>query len=179
VARPALPFPLPGRAKDHGRSLVRPAVLRPQAAAGFSLKGGGGRWRRLIAHERPPFAARSTPANRPTRASSRNSILSPDAARRRRQGLHCRRFSYVPSVAPKFVGSGLFVTVTQIHGGASLNACCATTSPRAVTIGGPSGSVRSIEMYVSYLFELNKLAGTSITSENSIGLQITPEARGS
>ena len=32
------------------------------------LKGGGGRWRRLIAHEPgPPSAARSTPANRPTR----------------------------------------------------------------------------------------------------------------
>jgi hypothetical protein len=34
VARPALPFPLPGRAKDHGHPLVRPAILRPQAAAG-------------------------------------------------------------------------------------------------------------------------------------------------
>jgi hypothetical protein len=33
VARPALSFPLPGRAKDHGRSLVRPATLWPQAAA--------------------------------------------------------------------------------------------------------------------------------------------------
>jgi hypothetical protein len=32
VARPALPFPLPGRAKDHGRSLVRPTILWPQAA---------------------------------------------------------------------------------------------------------------------------------------------------
>src|SRR5580700_1531195 len=35
VARSALPLPLCGRAKDHGRSLVRPAVLRPRAAAGL------------------------------------------------------------------------------------------------------------------------------------------------
>src|ERR1700738_1652621 len=71
VARSALPLPFRGRAKDHGCPLVGPAVLRPQAAAEFSLKGGGGRWRRLISHEPgPPSAARSTPENRPTRASS-------------------------------------------------------------------------------------------------------------
>ena len=56
VARSALQLPFRGRAKDHGCPLVGPAVLRPQAAAGFSLKGG--------------------PENRPTRASSKNSILS-------------------------------------------------------------------------------------------------------
>ncbi len=33
VARSALPLPLRGRAKDHRRPLVRPAVLRPRAAA--------------------------------------------------------------------------------------------------------------------------------------------------
>ena len=33
VARSALPLPLRGRAKDHGRSLVKPAVFWPQAAA--------------------------------------------------------------------------------------------------------------------------------------------------
>jgi hypothetical protein len=72
VARPALQLPFRGRAKDHGCPLVGPAVLRPQAAAGFSLKGGGGRWRRLISPEPgPPSAARSTPENRPTRALSR------------------------------------------------------------------------------------------------------------
>ncbi len=75
--RGQLPLPFRGRAKDHGCPLVGPAVFWPQAAAGFSLKGGGGRWRRLILHEPdPPYAARSTPENRPTRASSRNSILS-------------------------------------------------------------------------------------------------------
>src|ERR1700738_1952093 len=75
-------------------------------------------------------------------------------------------------------GDGEFVTLTQIHGDASLNARCATTSPRAVRIGGPPGSVRSIEMCVSYVFELNILTGTSITSENLAGSQITPKARG-
>src|SRR4030088_1552576 len=47
VARSALPLPFRGRAKDHRRPLVGPAVLRPQAAARLSLKGGGGRWRRV------------------------------------------------------------------------------------------------------------------------------------
>ena len=78
-----------------------------------------------------------------------------------------------------FCGQGLFVTVTQIHGAASLNARCATTSPRAVRIGGLWGSARSIEMYVSYFFELNILLGISITSENLAGSQITPKVRGS
>ena len=86
VARPALPFPLPGRAKDHGRPLVRPAVLWPQAAAaGLYFNRENRPWPGLIPREPgSPSAARSTPANRPTRGSSRNSILSMPSGRRAR-----------------------------------------------------------------------------------------------
>jgi Protein of unknown function (DUF2924) len=86
VARPALPFPLPGRAKDHGRSLVRPAILWPQAAAaGLYFNRENRPWPGLIPREPgSPSAARSTPANRPTRGSSRNSILSTLSGRRAR-----------------------------------------------------------------------------------------------
>jgi hypothetical protein len=81
VAGSALPLSLRGRAKDHRRPLVGPAVLWSQAAAaGLSFKPGRGPWRGLIPRERPS-AARSTPENRPTRASSRNSILSTPSAR--------------------------------------------------------------------------------------------------
>ena len=78
VARPALPLPLCGRAKDHGRSLVRPAVFWPQAAAaGLYFNCESRPWPGLIPREPgSPSAARSTPENRPTRASSRISILS-------------------------------------------------------------------------------------------------------
>jgi hypothetical protein len=78
VARPALPFPLPGRAKDHGRSLVGPAILWPQAAAaGLYFNRENRPWPGLITPgPGSTSAARSTPANRPTRGSSRNSILS-------------------------------------------------------------------------------------------------------
>ena len=52
VARSALPLPLPGRAGDHWRPLVGPAVLRPQAAAaGLLLKRESGPWRGLITPE--------------------------------------------------------------------------------------------------------------------------------
>ena len=52
VARSALPLPFRGRAKDHGRPLVGPAVLRPQAAAaGLYLKRESGPWRGLITRE--------------------------------------------------------------------------------------------------------------------------------
>src|ERR1700720_146321 len=83
VARPALPFPRPGRAKDHWRPLVGPAVLRPQAAAaGLSFNRENTPWPGLIPREPgSPSAARSTPANRPTRASIRNSILSMPSGR--------------------------------------------------------------------------------------------------
>ena len=86
VARPALPFPLLGRAKDHGRSLVRPAIFRPQAAAaGLYFNRENRPWPGLIPREPgSPSAARSTPANRPTRGSSRNSILSMLSGRRAR-----------------------------------------------------------------------------------------------
>src|SRR6202011_5633582 len=78
VARSALPLPFRGRAKDHRRPLVGPAVFWPQAAAaGLYFNCENRPWPGLIPHEPgPPPAARSTPENRPTRASRRNSILS-------------------------------------------------------------------------------------------------------
>jgi hypothetical protein len=49
VARSALPLPLRGRAKDHWRPLVRPAVFWPQAAAArLLLKRKSGPWPGLI-----------------------------------------------------------------------------------------------------------------------------------
>jgi hypothetical protein len=52
VARSALPLPLRGRAGDHWRPLVGPAVLRPQAAAaGLLLKRESGPWPGLITRE--------------------------------------------------------------------------------------------------------------------------------
>ena len=79
-------LPLPGRAKDHGRSLVRPAILWPQAAAaGLYFNRENRPWPGLIPREPgSPSAARSTPENRPTRGSSRNSILSMLSGRRAR-----------------------------------------------------------------------------------------------
>jgi hypothetical protein len=86
VARSTLPLPLPGRAKDHRRPLVGPAVLWPQAAAaGPYLNRENRPWRGPIMREPGSLsAARSTPANRPTRASIRNSILSTPSGRRAR-----------------------------------------------------------------------------------------------
>jgi Protein of unknown function (DUF2924) len=82
VARSALPLPLRGRAGDHRRPLVGPAVLRsPAAAAGLSFNSGGKPWRGLITREPgSPSAARSTPGSRPRRVSKRSSILSTPSA---------------------------------------------------------------------------------------------------
>src|SRR5580700_4979947 len=86
VARPAVPLPHYSRAKDHGRPLVGPAVFWPQAAAaGLYFNRENRPWPGLIPREPgSPSAARSTPANRPTRGSSRNSILSMPSGKRAR-----------------------------------------------------------------------------------------------
>ena len=68
------------------RPLVGPAVFWPQAAAaGLYFNRENRPWPGLIPREPgSPSAARSTPANRPTRGSSRNSILSTHSGRRAR-----------------------------------------------------------------------------------------------
>jgi hypothetical protein len=82
VARSALPRPLRGRAKDHGRSLVGPAVFWPRAAAdSLYIRRESEPWLGLI---KPgpgsPSAARSTPENR-RGPRIRSSILSTPSGR--------------------------------------------------------------------------------------------------
>ncbi|SRR6266496_1051513 len=70
-------------------------------------------------------------------------------------------------------------SVTNIHGIVSVNACCKRICPPGVIMGSPPGSVTSTAMLVSYFFELSILTGTSITSSNLVGSQITPTSLGS